>query len=145
MQAAVKGGGALAKRIRRARPPGSGNGVAMARSLGALEESVEHIAEGLDREREENRLHRESIRNIMEAQAEATRVLTGEVSGITGQMGNIKSQLDDLAPDVKDYRERRAELRGATKMGKTMWLAIVGVSGGIGVVIGWVATHVTLH
>lgn len=116
------------------RKPGDGaNGGQhqISRAMGALEERVSNLVKSVEREREDAHTHRESLRNVMTALGEAVRALT--------------LQITDIVPDIKDYRERRAELRGQVRLGKAVWFGAIGGAMGFGALVSWALQHFSFH
>lgn len=102
------------------------------RELGELTERVDtlsrefkqgrdELAQELQREREATVLHRDGLNQILQSLGEAVRAQTKEIT--------------EMKPLVMDYREHRAEKRGAASVKKWLLGTVVSVSTIIGAVL----------
>lgn len=103
----------------------------LGRVLGGLEEAVKRLTKNVDDEKEIAQRHRDNLVNVIAAMTESVRALTVSVG--------------TMLPDVADYREKRAELRGVGKAGKIVWAVWIALGGIFGAVATWVMQHVTFH
>jgi len=87
----------------------------------ALEERVGNMVDEFQREREGAAQHRRDLRLVIEA-------LSASVRGLTATVSEIK-------PLVDDWRETRAEWRGAARFKKFLLATAVSVAGFAGAII----------
>lgn len=87
----------------------------LSRMIGRIEEQIKTLFIQL-RELEENstREHR-TVHDIVVAASEAVR--------------NLANKVDEMKPLTDDYRERRAEARGAAKLAYTLYAVVGGMIG----------------
>lgn len=90
------------------------NGLSVA--IGRLQSQMETLTEAFKDSLENTRDEHRKVHDIVAATAEAQRVLTGIVA--------------DMRPYVEDYREKRAEARGAKKLLTALYF-LLGSLGGI--------------
>ncbi|MDE2106684.1 MAG: hypothetical protein KGL39_56230 [Patescibacteria group bacterium] len=105
-------------------------------ALGALQAQVRHLAEAIDRNYEESRDEHRKVHDIVVATSEAVRNLTREIAEIkprAAEVPALKAMVEDeMKPLTDDYREKRAERRGAARL---IYLVYIAVGGAIGAIM----------
>lgn len=92
------------------------------RAIASLEAQLKHFVTDFYRERDSAAQHRQSLREVVGAMGEAVRLLSGEMA--------------EIKPVILEYRETRAEARGAAKLVRWMWALAVAVAGFAGALLG---------
>ena len=91
---------------------------ALATQLAIIETTLEHFIEEFKREREGAGAYRRDLRDV--------------IGALSGAVKTLSERVDEMRPDVADYRATRAEARGAAKLGRFMWGVMVAAAGLIG-------------
>jgi hypothetical protein len=104
---------------RRARPATSAEDFEreLERWRGGIEERLDRLIDVVEKEQEGAARHRRDLREVIGALSQSVQLLTAEMR--------------DVKPVVEDYREKRAEGRGAARLAKVLWIALGGVAGGL--------------
>lgn len=115
----------------------------LSRMIGRIEEQIKTLFIQL-RELEENstREHR-TVHDIVVATSEAVRNLAHKVDEMkpqTDAVPSLRTKVDEMKPLTDDYRERRAEARGAAKLAHALYAVVGGL---IGSGMTWVIQMIT--
>ncbi len=86
--------------------------------LAIIETTLEHFIEEFKREREAAGKYRHDLRDV--------------IATLSGAVKTLSERVDEMRPDVADYRRKRDEAQGAAKLGKFMWSALVVIAGFVG-------------
>lgn len=106
-------------------------------TIGAMRSTVEHL--------------NETIKNMVtmwgnqERDAAAGRrtlhekfdVLKDSVTALSARMTTMETTLATIKPAVKEFEDQREQQKGAMKLGKALWAALLAASGTTGIAIGW--------
>ncbi len=93
----------------------------LAVAVARLDERVKELATQFTRERDGASEHRRGLRDVISAQSSSMQALAKEVG--------------EMKPLVSDFREKRAEARGAAKLLKVFYLLCGGAAGSAGALI----------
>jgi len=100
----------------------------LSRTIGRLEEQIKTLFKRIDALEETSTREHRVVHDIVEATSDAIRTLTAKV--------------DEMKPLTDDYREKRAERRGAAKLAYTLYAVVGGL---IGSVATWVMQYLSGH
>jgi hypothetical protein len=92
----------------------------LSRVIGRIEEQIKTLFKRIDALEENSTREHRVVHDIVEATSDAVRTLTAKV--------------DEMKPLTDDYREKRAEARGAAKLAYTLYALVGGI---VGSVITW--------
>lgn len=92
---------------------------------GRVEERLDKLILDCSEERRGSSEYRKDMRIVIEALSESVRACTREVRVCSQEIAEMK-------PLVVDYREKRAEFRGAAHLSKTLWAGALGLAGLLG-------------
>lgn len=59
------------------------------------------------------------------------------VTGLSTRVGAVETKLDEIKPAVKEFENQREQQKGAMKLGKLLWTAMLAACGTMGAAIGW--------
>lgn len=68
---------------------------------------------------------------------EKVDALKESVGALSGRMALVETKLTEIKPAVKEFETQRDEQKGAMKLGKLLWVAMLAASGTMGGAIGW--------
>lgn len=87
---------------------------------GSVDERLDRVIDDHAEERNEARAHRQALREVIAALSQSVTTLAENVRR--------------MEPTVADYRDKAAEARGAAKLGKVIWAALVSLGAILGAV-----------
>jgi hypothetical protein len=87
----------------------------LSRVIGRIEEQIKTLFKRIDALEENSTREHRVVHDIVEATSDAVRTLTAKV--------------DEMKPLTDDYREKRAEARGAAKLAYTLYAVVGGIIG----------------
>ena len=97
---------------------GTGELHELSMAIGGLTADVRNLTRSLEEERQGAAAHRRDLREVIGALSQSVRTLATEVA--------------DMKPDVADYRERRAEARGAARLAKWLYGVALAIGSAVG-------------
>lgn len=86
-----------------------------------LIEVCEQHRDEIKDDREEARKHRQGLREV--------------IAALSMSVGTLAENVKRMEPTVADYRDKAAEARGAAKLGRVLWAAMLAVGTVIGAFI----------
>ena len=89
---------------------------------GSVNERLDRVISDLEEERNDARKHRQSLRDVISALSQSVTTLAENVRR--------------MEPIVADYRDKASEARGAAKLGKIIWAAVLALGAAAGWIIG---------
>lgn len=68
---------------------------------------------------------------------EKVEALKDSVVALGNRVGSVETKLVEIGPAVEEFKSQREQQKGAMKLGKLMWAAMLAASGTMGGAIGW--------
>lgn len=72
---------------------------------------------------------------------EKVDAMNTSVVALTGRVTSVETTLTKVQPAVKEFESQREQQKGAMKVGKVIWAAMLAACGTMGTAIGYGAAH----
>jgi chromosome segregation ATPase len=63
--------------------------------------------------------------------------LKDTVTDVVNRVASVETKLTEIKPEVQEFKNQREQQKGAMKLGKVLWTAMLAGSGTMGAAIGW--------
>lgn len=110
-------------------------------TLGGLKATVEHLndtVKGMVTMWTNQEKDAAAGRRILYEKVEA---LKDSVAALGTRVGSVETKLTEIKPAVQEFENQREQQKGAMKLGKLLWTAMLAACGGTGATIGWFIGH----
>ncbi len=110
-------------------------------AIGALKEAaensrrtLEHLMRMWETQEKNASEGRRVLHDKVDAMKDSLVALTNRVTSVENTMAGVK-------PAVQEFENQREQQKGAMKLGKLIWAAMLAACGSMGGTIGWFAAH----
>lgn len=110
-------------------------------SIGGLKATMQHLSgtiEHMTRMWSDQERAAGEGRRILHQKVDDLRL---GVTVLTHRLDQVEKTLVDIKPAVEEFEHQREQQKGAMKVGKAIWTAMLAACGGTGAAIGWGFSH----